>query len=81
MDRRMGILLDLSSEYAVAYQKTWLGETVDVIAETWEDGYLVGYTPEYLSVRTPGPEGLAGQSVRVRITHSEGDEMTGDMIS
>lgn len=81
MDRRMGILLDLSREYAAAYQKTWLGEAVDVIAETWEDGYLVGYTPEYLTVRTPGPEGLTGQSVRVRITHSEGDEMTGDMIS
>ena len=81
MDRRMGILLDLSREYAAAYQKTWLGETVDVIAEIWEDGYLAGYTPEYLSVRTSGPEGLTGQTVRVRITHVEGDEMTGDMIS
>lgn len=59
-------LIALFNELESNYYKRYVGKVVTVIPETYEDGYLIGHTDNYLKVRFKGCEGLIGKTVLVK---------------
>jgi len=64
---RVKELLELSDELAKAFVQSQVGKILSVLPETRKDGFLVGHTGNYLSVRFPGPDSDLGQLVQVRL--------------
>jgi threonylcarbamoyladenosine tRNA methylthiotransferase MtaB len=67
-------LLDLAQEMSEKYRESLLGKRVSVLLEEPEgEGYMAGYTKEYVRVRVPGGPELAGTQVHGKITCRNGD--------
>lgn len=69
-DRRVQKMIDLSNDLAQRYAAQYEGEVLEVIPEevsAERDGYVVGYTDNYLKVEFAGSEDLIGSIVRVKL--------------
>ncbi len=64
---RVKSLLELSNKLMKKHIEKNIGTLHYVIAEQVKDGYLVGHTRDYLSVKFKGDLGLLGQEVLVKI--------------
>ena len=79
--RRCRELIAIGEKTALAYSRSWVGRTVELIPEERVEGAWEGYTPEYLRVRLrPEDECTGGCSVRIRITAAEHPVLTGQKI-
>lgn len=65
---RVNILLKLSDELAKAYINTNINIPLQVIPETYQDGYLHGHTANYLFVKFLGKSDQIGELVDIVIT-------------
>jgi len=54
--KRAHILLELSKELELDYMNQFLNKEVLFIPEVYKDGYLIGHTGNYLSIKTKGVE-------------------------
>ena len=61
--RRVKELLELSKQLESEYARKFIGKKVIFIPEVYKDGYLIGHTGNYLSVKTKGSESLLHQDV------------------
>ena len=61
------------------YQKTWLNKSVEVLVESYENGYLKGHTSEYLPVRVSGNQNLIGEIVTVNIEQIDHEYLIGSL--
>ena len=70
--RREEALKEVASGLALAYKEQFVGETVEVLAETarGRSGKLCGYTGRYVRVLFDGPDDLRGRMVPVMISHA-----------
>lgn len=77
---RAARLRALSRELFSRAAARWIGRTAPVLAESYRaaDGTLSGYTAQYLAARFPGPSGLSGRIVRVRIRSADEAGLHGD---
>ena len=77
---RVHRLMALGDRLAREYQERFIGKVVPVLLEEkTEDGCLMGYTPEYISVKVNG--GQPGCVVPIRLTAMDADGMLGCMIN
>jgi threonylcarbamoyladenosine tRNA methylthiotransferase MtaB len=65
---RVAALLSLSDELAKAYIRSQIGRVLEVMPETFRDGWLVGHSGNYIRVRFSGPESLVGVPTPVILT-------------
>ena len=66
-----------AADSAARYHAEWVGQTVEVLAETeHEDGTVDGYTPQYVPVRIRGGA-VSGDIVNVRIDGADAQGCTG----
>ncbi|MFA5381281.1 MAG: radical SAM protein, partial [Candidatus Izemoplasmatales bacterium] len=65
---RVNILLKLSDELAKAYINTNINIPLQVIPETYHDGYLHGHTANYIFVKFLGKSDQIGELVDIVIT-------------
>ncbi|MDD4596270.1 MAG: tRNA (N(6)-L-threonylcarbamoyladenosine(37)-C(2))-methylthiotransferase MtaB [Candidatus Izemoplasmatales bacterium] len=65
---RVNILLKLSDELAKAYINTNINISLQVIPETYHDGYLHGHTANYIFVKFLGRSDQIGELVDIVIT-------------
>ncbi len=63
---RVRELLSLSKELEQQYISNYLNKEIDFIPEVYKDGYLIGHTENYLSIKTKGNEKLLHQIVKVK---------------
>ncbi|RAU94203.1 tRNA (N(6)-L-threonylcarbamoyladenosine(37)-C(2))-methylthiotransferase MtaB [Paenibacillus sp. YN15] len=75
-NRRVGLLMELSSRMRLDYSRRFAGEILEVIPEmgSYEgdgDVELIGHSDNYLHVAFSGPKELAGRMVQVRLTEAE----------
>lgn len=72
-DGRVNEMIKLSAELAKQYAKQFEDEVLEVIPETTcdEDGFVEGFTDNYLKVRFEGAEDLIGSIVRVKIIKAD----------
>ncbi len=54
--KRAHVLLDLSKELEMEYMNKFIDMEVEYIPEVYKDGYLVGHTGNYLSIKQKGLE-------------------------
>ena len=61
-------LIALGEELREAFLSRQVGRELEVLCETFEDGFVSGYTANYTPVRFPSDRDLHNQLVRVRVT-------------
>lgn len=81
-ERRTHEMIALGDELALAFHRRFLGQTLEVLAEEEADagdGWLEGYTHNYIRVRFPGGDELKGTLIPVKLTEATPDVCTGEM--
>ena len=64
-------LLELSKELEIKYMEKFIDKKIEVLFETYKDGYLYGHTSNYLSVKIKGNKELTNELVLVNIEKIE----------
>lgn len=67
--QRVNALINLSKELEVNYMNEFLDETIEFIPEVYKDGYLIGHTENYLSIKAKGSIDLLNKIVEVKINN------------
>lgn len=67
-NQRSDILLELNIKNKLEFEKKHIGKTVGVLVETFENGYAIGHTQNYIKVGIKASENIINQIVAVEIT-------------
>ena len=76
---RSSKLLGLSKRLNVDYLNKYVGKTVKVLFENTNEGYLLGYTPNYIKVKVKGEESLCGMIQDVDVISLEKEMLIGSL--
>ena len=74
---RSNILLKLSSKYTKAVLEKHINKTEKVLFESYSNGYLCGYTENYIMVKVRGDKKLCGTIQDVDLISLETEQMLG----
>ena len=77
--KRSEELISIGNELKDKYMNEYLGKTLDVLFESYDNGYLYGYTPNYIKVKVKGDESLWGKQVPVTLYSKEEELMLGSI--
>lgn len=77
--KRSEELISIGNELKDKYMDEYLGKTLDVLFESYDNGYLYGYTPNYIKVKVKGDESLWGKQVPVTLYSKEEELMLGSI--
>lgn len=66
--KREKILTDILSRTALAFNKKFIGATTTVLVDGAKKGKLFGKNRQFKNVQFPGPKGLVGEFVDIKIT-------------
>ena len=69
--QRVSKLIDLSKELEIDYMNKFINKKILFIPEVCKDGYLMGHTENYLSIKTKGNIDLLNKIVEVEIKSIE----------
>ena len=78
--RRSKLMIEATAETEADFIKSHLGKTVEVLFETMENGYAVGYTKNYLYVKVKSDNAHTGELLNVKITSAESEFAIGEII-
>ena len=78
---RVKKLLEISKNLEIDYMNKHIGFDVSFISEVYENGYLIGHTPNYLMVKALGDKSLLKQEVIVKISKVEYPYCLGEIKS
>lgn len=67
-NQRSDTLLELNIKNKLEFEKKHIGKTVGVLVETFENGYAIGHTQNYIKVGIKASENIINQIVAVEIT-------------
>ena len=62
------------------YYKKFIGKSLEVLVETYSDGYLIGHLSNYGKVKFKGDESLLHNLVMVKLNDYINDEFMGELI-
>ena len=65
------MMIKVTQESRDKFLSAQVGKNADVLFETAEDGYYIGYTANYVSVKVKSAENLCGCIKNVKITDVE----------
>ncbi|MDU2066211.1 MAG: tRNA (N(6)-L-threonylcarbamoyladenosine(37)-C(2))-methylthiotransferase MtaB [Sporomusaceae bacterium] len=74
---RVHVIQQIAEKKAAIYAKQFVGQTVNVLFETWQDGVLEGHTEHYLKVYMPSDKDLTGTIQAVTATELWRDGLLG----
>ena len=74
--QRVKELIEVSEEY----YKKFIGKSLEVLVETYSDGYLIGHLSNYGKVKFKGDESLLHNLVMVKLNDYINDEFMGELI-
>lgn len=76
-DKRAASLTEITDKIRAEYLKAQIGKTVDVLFETYRDGYSEGYTRNYTPVRIISNDDYRGAIKKILITEATDDYCIG----
>lgn len=79
--KRSEILIERGKVLKKEYMKKFINTKENVLFESFKDGYLYGYTTNYIKVKVKGDEKLWGKEVPVILYSIEGDVMLGSILN
>ena len=68
---RVKVLLEVSKELELEYMNKFIGSEVEFIPEVYKDGYLLGHTGNYLSIKQKGMEDELNKVKKATIKYVE----------
>ena len=74
---RSDFLLDLSRKYTNDFLSKYIGTTIPVLFESYDNGYLYGYTTNYIMCKVRGDEILCGTIQDVVLTSLDKEQVLG----
>lgn len=74
-------LIRVFDELENNYYKNYVNKVVRVIPETYDNGYLIGHTSNYLRVKFKGYENLIGKEIEVKIYGMETKLLNGEIYN
>lgn len=75
--RRSKILIELGEEHRREFMDSHIGDEVEVLLETFEEGYCYGHTVNYIKVRVESKRDLSNEIRRVHLESVQEDRMEG----
>ena len=69
--QRVSRLIELSKQLEIDYMTEFINKNITFIPEVYKDGYLIGHTENYLSIKTKGSIDLLNEIVEVKINNVE----------
>lgn len=78
-NKRSETLIQLGNQQKMKHLKESLGKTVDVLIESYKDGYLFGYTANYMKVKIKGDKKLWGCLLKVELDSIEDEWILGNI--
>ncbi len=78
--RRSREMINATEATEQAFINSYIGKTVEVLFETEENGFAVGYTKNYLRVKVKTATPHTGEILRVKIITGENDTATGQFV-
>ena len=82
-DERSNLLLELSRDNTMEFNKRYIGKAVSVLFEQDvkdRNGFVEGLTPNYIRVLSPGSVDLKGEIRIVRLSCQDEDYVVGEMV-
>ena len=79
-NRRSAVIRRISGQKLAELHQRHLGQTVEVLFETEENGVWSGYTPNYIRVAVVSDDTLKNQIYPVRLEQACGDFVMGSMV-
>jgi threonylcarbamoyladenosine tRNA methylthiotransferase MtaB len=79
-NRRSAIIRRISGQKQREFQERFLGQTVEVLFESEEQGLWSGYTEHYIRVSVPSNQSLKNTLHRVHLEEIHGDFVMGSLI-
>ncbi len=70
--KRVEELSKIASKYHTAYIKQWLHKKLDLLIETYKDGYSYGYTQNYIRCKISG-QYCSNEMIKIKIVSIEGE--------
>ena len=77
--KRSEKIIALGEELKEQYIKKYLGDSSEVLFESYKNGYLYGYTDNYIMVKVKGESKLCGMIQDVALTSLEKGQMIGNV--
>ncbi len=78
--RRSRLMIEATAETEADFIKSHIGKTVEVLFETMENGFAVGYTKNYLYVKVKSDTAHTGELLNVKITSAEKEFALGEIV-
>lgn len=78
--KRSEKLIELASKNKKEYMEKFLNRKMNVIFESYKDGYLYGFTSNYIKVKIKGDKALWGTLTKVELCSIEGDLILGKLL-
>ena len=78
--RREKELTGILKKTALAYNKKFIGKTVEVLVEECKNDYCFGKTATFKTVKFLGRKDLIGKFVRVKISKAEAFGLSGTLV-
>lgn len=78
--QRVKELIEVSEELKNEYYKKFICKSLEVLVETYSDGYLIGHLSNYGKVKFKGDESLLHNLVMVKLNDYINDEFMGELI-
>ena len=72
-------LIEVGTKLKLNYINKYIGNTENVLFESYKDGYLYGYTDNYMKVKVKGDEKLWGKLLPVELSLVEKDLILGNI--
>lgn len=79
-EERCKELIKVAEEIRKDFFKSQVGKTLEILCETYEDGYVYGYTKNYTPLKVKSDKGLHGIIKQVNITDYDDDHCIGEFI-
>lgn len=79
--KRSEKIIQLSKDMKKSYMQRYIGRNLPVLFEEYKDGYLYGYTPNYIKVKVKGDKSLWGLQTEVELISIEEELMLGSILT
>lgn len=78
--KRSEKLIGLAQELKLKYMEDMIGQVSSILVESQKEGYVQGYTPNYVMVKCIGDKELIGKELKVTIDRTDGQLMSGNIV-
>lgn len=78
-NKRVHRLIDLGEKLETEYIKRFINKEVDVLFETKEDDYYVGYSKEYVKVKVKSDNDIRAQIHTIKVTKNDFTSLIGQL--